>query len=353
MNEFVIVPSDGEGYVELSRTKSGRLFRKHILNKGKLHHPGMPGVEIDVDDKFVATLTKNFQDGVCDIVQVPVANDKNEHTEDPTRNIGEVIGIEEKDNKVYALIDVRDDSSASKLGKTMLGASAMMHLNYTNTKTGKKVGPTLLHTCVTNRPYVTGLEDYEEIVAATADNSGEAVLLTGPTFKENDEMQTLEEMLFALKDEHGIDVLDLQKKAEENANAAKLSNTLAEALTASGVVKLSAGEVVDGDKIINAVSEMATGYVAMSNRIAEVEQQAAEAKVDALVTEAKILPANRDAMVELSQKDPELFEKLIPAEPLVKLSNEQGTGEAPGASDDAASNVDDEIKKYLEMASGK
>lgn len=350
MSDFVIVPSDGEGYVELSRTKSGRLFRKHILNKGKLHHPGMPGVEIDVDDKFVATLTKNFQDGVCDIVQVPVANDKNEHTEDPTRNIGEVIGIEEKDNKVYALIDVRDTSSADKLGKTMLGASAMMHLNYTNTKTGKKVGPTLLHTCVTNRPYVTGLEDYEEIVAATADNSGEAVLLTGPTLKENDDMQTLDEMLETLKDEHGIDVLDLQSKVKEGEAAAKLSNTLAEALTASGVVKLSAGEAVGNDQIINAVSEMATGYVAMSNRIAEVEKAATEAKVDALVTEGRITPAHRDAMVELSQKDPELFEKLVPAEPVVKLSNESGTGEAPGASDDAATNVDESIKKYLEMA---
>jgi hypothetical protein len=350
MNELVIVPSDGEGYVELSRTKSGRLFRKHILNKGKLHHPGLPGVEIEVDDKFVTTLTKNFQDGVCDIVQVPVANDKNEHTEDPTRNIGEVIGIEEKDNKVYALVDVRDSTSADKLGKTMLGASAMMHLNYTNTKTNKKVGPTLLHMCVTNRPYVTGLDDYEEIVAATADNSGEAVLLTGPTLKEND-MQTLEEMLDTLKDEHGIDVLDLQKKVENNANAAKLSNTLAEALTASGVVKLSAGEAVDNDTIINAVSEMATGFVAMSNRIAEVEKAANEAKVDALVAETRILPAQRDAMVELSAKDPELFDKIVPAEPMLKLSNEQGTGEAPGSSGDAESNVDDSIKRYLAMAS--
>ena len=350
MSEFVIVPSDGEGYVELSRTKSGRLFRKHILNKGKLHHPAMPGVEIDVDDKFVATLTKNFQEGVCDIVQVPVANDKNEHTEDPTRNIGEVIGIEEDKGKVYALVDVRDGTSADKLGKTMLGASAMMHLNYTNTKTGKKVGPTLLHMCVTNRPYVTGLEDYEEIVAATADNSGEAVLLTGPTLKENDEMQTLEEMLDTLKDEHGIDVLDLQKKVEAGEAAAKLSNTLAEALTASGVVKLSAGESVSPDRIIDAVSEMATGYVSMSNRIAEVEKVATEAKVDALVTEGRILPHQRDAMVELSATNPDLFEKLVPAEALVNLSNEQGTGEAPGASDNAATNVDEAISRYLEMA---
>lgn len=348
MSQLVIVPSDGEGYVELSRTKTGRLFRKHILNKGKLHHPSLPGMEIEVNDKFVATLTKNFQDGVCDIVQVPVANDKNEHTEDPTRNIGEVVGIEEKDNKVYALVDVRDGTSADKLGKTMLGASAMMHLNYTDTKTNKKVGPTLLHMCVTNRPYVTGLDDYEEIVAATADNSDEAVLLTGPTQEEND-MQTLEEMLETLKDEHGIDVLDLQKKVQDGANAAKLSNTLAEALTASGVVKLSAGEAVDNNKIIDAVSEMATGYVAMSNRIAEVEKKATEAKVDALVTEGKVLPAMRDAMVELSAKDPELFEKLVPAEPMVKLSNEQGTGEAPGASENSELNVDESIQRYLTL----
>lgn len=349
MNDLVIVPSDGEGYVELSRTKSGRLFRKHILNKGELHHPAFPGTKIKVDDNFVAKLTENFQNNVCDIVQVPLANDKNEHSEDPTRNIGEVIGIEEKNNKVYALIDARDQSSADKLGKTLLGASAMMHLNYTNTKTGHKVGPTLLHVCVTNRPYVTELEGYEEIVLSHADNSDEAVLLTGPTLKENDDMQTLEEMLDALKDEHGIDVLDLQKKVKEGAEATKLSNTLAEALTATGLVQLSAGASVDNEKIVSAVSEMATGYVTMSNRLEEVEKVAAEAKVDALVTEGRVLPAQRDVMVELSLKQPEMFEKLVPAEALVQLSNESGTGEAPGASDSAEVDVDAAIKRYAAM----
>lgn len=349
MNDLVIVPSDGEGYVELSRTKSGRLFRKHILNKGELHHPAFPGTKIKVDDKFVAQLTKNFQSNVCDIVQVPIANDKNEHSEDPTRNIGEVIGIEEKDNKVYALIDARDQTNADKLGKTLLGASAMMHLNYTNTKTGQKVGPTLLHVCVTNRPYVTELDGYEEIVLSHADNSDEAVLLTGPMLKENDDMLTLSEMIDALRDEHGIDVPGLQAKAKENAEATKLSNTLAEALTATGLVQLSAGGSVDNDKIVSAVAEMATGYVAMSNRLEVVEKEAAEAKVDALVTEGRVLPAQRDVMVKLSMTQPEMFEQLVPAEPVVKLSNESGTGESPGASDSAEVDVDAAIKRYAAM----
>src|ERR1700759_4581691 len=121
-DELVIVPSDGDGYVNLARTKTGRLFRKHLLNKGPLRHP-KTGETINVDDAFIAKLKKNFDDKICDIVQVPLANDKNEHTEDPNRNIGEVVHIEVNGDKVYAVMDIRDPEHAAKLGKTYLGAS--------------------------------------------------------------------------------------------------------------------------------------------------------------------------------------------------------------------------------------
>ena len=78
--------------------------------------------------------------------------------------------IQREGDKVYTLLDIRDPAAAEKMGKTLLGASAFLHMDYTDTRTNKKVGPTLLHTCVTNRPYVTDLDDYEEVVAATADD---------------------------------------------------------------------------------------------------------------------------------------------------------------------------------------
>src|ERR1700689_311301 len=78
----------------LSRTRrvQGRLFEKHILNTGTLIHP-KTGAKITIDDAFVASMQANFAKGTCDIVQVPLANDNNEHVEGPAANLGEVMGI--------------------------------------------------------------------------------------------------------------------------------------------------------------------------------------------------------------------------------------------------------------------
>src|ERR1700722_12079881 len=135
-----------------SRRVMGKLFEKHILNKGVLLHP-KTGAKIHVDDTFVTAMQDNFAKGYCPIVQVPLANDKNEHVENPGANLGEVVGIRSRGNKVYALLDARED--AGKFGKTYLGACAYLSTNYTDTKTNSKVGPPLLHVAVTNRPYVT------------------------------------------------------------------------------------------------------------------------------------------------------------------------------------------------------
>ncbi len=101
--DLVIVPSGhnggGDGFVHLARTKQGRLFRKHLLNLGKLRHPAT-GRVINVDKEFYDTMKRNFDAGVCDIVQVPLANGKNEHSEDPERKIGEVVEIELNGDKI-------------------------------------------------------------------------------------------------------------------------------------------------------------------------------------------------------------------------------------------------------------
>lgn len=346
-DELVIVPSDGDGYMELARTKTGRLFRKHLLNKGPLRHP-VNGQIIEVNDDFVNKLRQNFTDGVCDIVQVPLANSKNEHSEDPERNIGEVVDIEVKGDKVYAVIDVRDDKHADKLGKTYLGASAMLSLDYTNTKTGEKVGPTLLHSCVTNRPYVTGLDDYEEIVAATTDSSeGAAVLLSDntvviekPEAKPSEETEmpeqaetetvakpSLEELLTALKTDHNIDVSALQAQQAEGSKQAQLSQTIVDALSQAGVVSLSSTDKggVATDTVISAVQELATNNVTLTSRINSLEKREAEHAVDSLIAEGRILPAQREVMVDMKLSHADMFDKVVPATAIVKLSNEIGS----------------------------
>lgn len=370
-DDLVIVPSDGDGYVDLARTKTGRLFRKHLLNYGTLRHP-KTGDAITVDDDFYQTMKRNFDNGVCDIVQVPLANAKNEHDESPDRNIGEVVDIESKDGKVYAVIDVRDPVHAEKLGKTYLGASAMMHLDYPDTKSGKNVGPTLLHSCVTNRPYVTGLDNYEEILAATSDRSEDAaVLLSDQTVviekPQNEEKEmpdettetapaepTLDQLKAILKDKHNIDVSALQAKADEPVvdKSAELSQTILDALSKAGVVKLSnTGDEVKTDTVVAAVQELASNNVALTSRVSGLEKADAEHAVDALIDQGRVLPAQRSAMVELKLTNAEMFGQLVPAEPIVKLSHEAGKN--PPKADEHKVDIDKEIGRYIELANSR
>lgn len=369
-DDLVIVPSDGDGYVQLAKTKTGRIFKKHLLNYGDLRHP-VTGKVIKVDDTFAQTLKKNFDDGVCDIVQVPLADKDNEHTEDPDRNIGEVVDLEVTDNKVYAILDVRDSERADKLGKTILGASAMLHLDYTDTKTGNKVGPTLLHSCATNRPYVTGLETYQEIVAATSDTSRGAVLLTadvveveaieepavmGDTTTTDTPAAvkpTLEELLTALKADHGIDVTALQAKAAEGDATASLSKTLTDALTAAGVVKLTATDdkAPSTEDVVTAVSELAKDNVSLTDRVNKLERADAEHAVQGLVDAGRLTPAQKAGFVELKLTlTADKFDALIPAQPIVKLNNE--TGVTPPNDAAEKKDIDAEIARLSALFTG-
>jgi hypothetical protein len=319
--------------VALARTRrvQGKLFEKHILNLGTLLHP-KTGEKINIDDKFVASMQDNFARGTCDIVQVPLANDDNKHVETPAANLGEVVGIRHRDGKVYALIDARQD--ADKFGKTYLGASAYLSTNYTDSATGKKAGPTLLHVAVTNRPYVTGLEDYKEVLAASADSPGEVVVLTAAP--EDPVPLSKDELLAALKNEHGIDVAALQATASAAPpapDAAALSAALADALKTAGLVQMSAG---DGELTLSdvtaAVVELAGDNKALHATVGELKLAAAEAEVDGYIGLGRLLPKTRDVAVQMALSNRDGLDAILaPADrPYVALNNQTGIGGPDG-----------------------
>jgi len=318
--------------VQLARQRrvQGKLFEKHILNKGPLIHP-KTGAVIDIDDAFVKTMQDNFARGVCDIVQVPLANDSNEHVEHPGANLGEVVGIRERDGKVYALIDARRD--ADKFGKTYLGASAFLSTNYTDSATGTKAGPALLHVAVTNRPYVTGLEDYQEVIAASADNTGEVVVLTPP--EETEVPLTREQLLEQLKKDHGIDVEALQAAAAQPPapDTAALSAAVTEALQAAGV-KLSAGE--DGELKLSDVSaavvELAQDNKGLRAAVSGLERKAAETEVDGYIATGRLLPKTRKTAIEMALSNRDALDDILAPEdrPYVQLARQEGVPGADG-----------------------
>ncbi len=356
VEDLVIMAAQYDDYVPLARLKQGQLFRKQILLKGiPFSHPSDPKTKITVDNAFADSLVKNFEGGVCDIVQVPLCGDDNRHSEAPDRNIGEVIGLEQDDKGVYAIMDVRDAGHAGKMGKTYLGASGMLHMNYTDTRYGTKVGPTLLHVAVTNRPHVTGLDDFREVIAASADPNQQPVLLT-PTSIEGDSME-LSALKKLLRDEHNIDLDALQADRPVASSQDDVSAAVLSALEEAGVLNLSNGDVDDeitNEDVIGAIKELALEKLTLSGRIEglettrdEFQLAAATANIDNLVREGRVLPAQKEAMLTLSVDNPDLFNSIIPDKAIVPLS-ELGVAVHLEPDDD----LDKEIARLSAAANG-
>ncbi len=356
----VVLPEKDAGFVELSATPKGTVFRKQILHYGDLLYPGAPnGGKVKVDEAFADSLVKNFKNHVISSVAVPKANEKNQHNEDPDRNIGEVINVLKGKDGIYVDMDIRVD--ADKIGKTLLGTSAMLHLNATDRRTGEKVGPTLIHNCVTNNAFVPDLGDFEELVAMTTggvditDENQIVVLTSAPEATKEKHMSTLDELFAELKSDHGIDVPELQKKAAASDAAVALSSKIQEELVTTGLLKLSnTDEEVTADVLVGAVAEAGTKIVELSSRVDGLVEDAAkkdaEVAVDKLVLSGHILPKDKEAMLELRLSNADLFDKLVPEKPVIKLSTEAGfepTDEAHKKT------VDDEITRLTAVASEK
>lgn len=391
-NDLVHVPApsgESSSFLRLSKSPQGRLFRKQILpmNKGFIH-PADHGSKIFIDDKFAQTLVDNFHKGYA-IVQVPIVDSANHHTESPLANIGEVVDLDYDDTGVYATIDAR--KHADDLGKTLLGASAFMHLNYTDTETGNHVGPALLHLAITNRPHVQHLGDYEEVIKASADiedsekhilfmcAEGESSEAEGAeeevpaqdTPEENppvepkveevpstetdnleDGLMTPEEMIAALK-EHGIDVEALQSDA---ARAAELSGQL-EAATEQLQLSASDGEAVSVIDLAEAVVELSNSRNELTDQVASLLESnrkfavnAATAEVDGLIRTGRVLPKQRDVMIKLSMDDRETFDALVPDTAIVRLS-EEGVTVHENPDDTAA--LAEHVDRYKTMATAR
>ena len=386
MTKLAIIPNSEGNYISLSRSQQGRIFKKHILSVGELLYPGVKGGKVDIDENFLNQVKDNFNGTAVPIVQFPLAGAKNEHSEDPSRNLGQVVDLSVENGKMYAHIDVRKHTE--DIGSTILGASAMLSLNYTDTSTGQKIGPALLHVAATNRPYVTSLDDYEEIVAASVDSTDEeAVILTTSPNKKEEVVMTLAEILAALKADHNIDVEGLQAQLEElktnlteteakatesetsvtevkteletsqaeverviaEAEAAKaeaaeaqteattakeaavaLSAAILEKLDGFDVISLSNAEAgPTAEELIAGVAELANSRVELSNQLetitAEGIKKDAQHRIEGLISEGRILEKNKEAQTKLLLSNSELFEELLPEQPLIELSG-QGHG---------------------------
>ena len=331
---LVILSSPGvEEYVSCSSQHvktQGQLFKKQIFKWGEFSHPANPNYKINVDRNFYSKLKKNFDDGVCPIVQFPLVDSQNRHVESPESNLGVVVDMSDEEDGVYVYLDVRKHQE--DVGKVILGASAKLSLDYTDTRTNKKVGPTLLHVAATNRPYLVDLNDFETVSASNADTTEDntVLLLSGGDCPENPKQEeksmTKEELIVALS-EFGVDVVAGQQALADVEGFVSLSSILGDDLVATP--ETLSTTIVDLTNSINdrdsKIADQESRIQTLTAQVQEINLSAATAEVDTLITQGRIRPVTKDVMVDLAMNDRERFEVFLIPEEEAKLElSEQG-----------------------------
>lgn len=318
-----------------------KVFRKEMLRVGTWSHPDAPGGKLEVTEEMFDRIISNFHRRVRDNVPVPLGHDM-----DAISNSGHVIGVEKEGDRLYGLIEIKDDEIAEDIEKGLLtGGSALINLNHVDYESGEEHGPVLVHWAITNAPYIKGLAPYETVALGEDGRGALVISLNDNDKKEEGSVDPIKQALESLKDASDEDIRkalaelrpdvlagdgddeapDLEKiKAEAKEEGKK---ELAAALSEAGLTVTLSEKKADAPKVdVSSAPE----FVALSEKLAAMEkeraQEKAEAVVDAAIKDGKVLPAQRDALIEvaLSEGGMERLTKLIPADPIVELG-ELGT----------------------------
>lgn len=158
--------------------RAGRtLFRKLVLPVGKLD---VRGRQLDFTPQVLAELKQTFEERAMDQVPFVLANEANEHTDDPDRFRGEVQALEVADDGLYATVETTDRGTALLADNPKLPVSVRAFPPELGRAGGRWV---LGHVCGTLDPVAKGMGGWAAVDASedvqVLDLSGGAFVPSG------------------------------------------------------------------------------------------------------------------------------------------------------------------------------
>jgi len=136
--------------------KDGDTFRKQVLKFGKWYHWDAEKGVLEITKDLVGKIVDNFKEKVIENVSVPLT-----HTNDPSKNTGNVVDLIQTDKGLDAIIEVKDKTIAKKIKDGLIKCvSASIDPNYLVKTSNKFVGPTMLHAALVQEPYIKGMQGF-------------------------------------------------------------------------------------------------------------------------------------------------------------------------------------------------
>lgn len=342
--------------VELADNEGGKYkrFKKQICQFGEYVDPNNTSKRMVLDKLFGKRLKENFDGGKYGVVAVPLGHPRNS-SELAAWNRGEMVNMELTDDGINAVIEIRDDETAKSIeNRNIPDVSMGFEDNYLDKKTGKFVGPLLKHVGLVVDPYIKGMRRFVPL----ADEVPAVLFSDSQDYEKEDKTMTVK-----IKNDREFDVevtyaVDGENKTETVAAGAEIEVPEDQAEAVKQQIA-DAEAPKDNDKE-NELSErekaLADREAVLAEKEAAAAKRDAEAKFNKLLSDGKVVPAQKDAFMALSEassteihlSDDEtktvdtLLSEFIEASPKLNLTDEKGTDDEGNGGGDEVQLSEDE-----------
>ena len=308
-----------EDQIDKKDDKKYKRFWKQLCPFGEWVDPNdWDNSKLVIDENLVDQMIKNFEDKVLDYVPVPLG-----HPFDSGAladlNTGELLKLEKRDDGLYGLLEIRDEEVAEKIEKNLIPNVSMgFDLQYKDKKDGTLKGAVLNHVGLVCDPYLKGMKAFEP---ALSDMKG---LATVALSENNNNNQNKEEQMFVkVKNDKDFDVevtyteneeqkTVTVKAGEEIEVSENQEETVKQQITEAQKPESGEESKDDEDKKgqsdelseqKKALSEERKALEAekaeLAKQKAALSEKQAEAEYEKLLSEGKIVPAQKESYLAL------------------------------------------------------
>lgn len=343
--------------VELADNEGGKYkrFKKQICQFGEYVDPNNTSKRMVLDKLFGKRLKENFDNGKYGVVAVPLGHPRNS-SELAAWNRGEMVNMELTDDGINAVIEIRDDETAKSIeNRNIPDVSMGFEDNYLDKKTGKFVGPLLKHVGLVVDPYIKGMRRFVPL----ADEVPAVLFSDSQDYEKEDKTMTVK-----IKNDREFDVevtyaVDGENKTETVAAGAEIEvpEDQAEAVKQQIADAEAPKDNDKEDELSKREKALADREAVLAEKEAAAAKRDAEAKFNKLLSDGKVVPAQKDAFMALSEassteihlSDDEtktvdtLLSEFIEVGPKLNLTDEKGTdGEGNGGGDEVQLSEDEQ-----------
>lgn len=336
-------------------------FSKMLAAFGEFVDPRGGKKPMILDEKWAQGIVDNFNNGP--IKRVPmVMGHPQSSAELAEKTRGWLKNLEVRKDGLYGIFDIRKKDTAEDIENGLLEqTSVAFDDNYQDKSTGKWYQNVLKHVGLVNDPYIKGMNAMEPV--EMSGSAAAAVLFSDAPNNNNNQEEEVSMGKIKNDREFPVEVTYTENEEEKKVTVEpgaeiEVPEDQVEAVTKQIADAVAPQAEEEGEELSEKEKQLAEREAAAAKKEAELAEKEANAEYARLLSEGKIVPAQKDAFIALSSKgsasvelaDGEsktvsvLLAELFEAAPKGKHLSEEGKEGGEGGEQDEDVELSDEEK---------